>query len=151
MKKVKCKPAPNRDRTGKFKRGCSGNPQGRKPGIPDRRVMLREMINPHAGELITRAIRMAKAGDAQMMKLLLDRTCPTLKPQAELIQSYIPNEKDLNKQAASIFNKVLSGELSPDEGMALINLLNARISIETATILEKRLAALEQALENDSD
>jgi hypothetical protein len=42
-----------------FKRGRSGNPNGRPKGIVDRRTALRELLAPHAQALIEKTVELA--------------------------------------------------------------------------------------------
>lgn len=44
-----------------FQQGQSGNPDGRPPGIRDKRVAMRELLAPHAEELVAKVVEMAKA------------------------------------------------------------------------------------------
>ncbi len=135
----------------RFVKGQSGNPRGRPKGIPDKRSRLRAMMEPHAPALVNRVIQRAMAGDMQAAKLCFERLIPTLRPMTEPIQSCVPHEKDMSVQATTIFDKVLHGELTTDEATALINILVARMSIETATDLERRLAEMEKQVEEDRD
>lgn len=73
-----------------FVKGKSGNPAGRPKGASDRRTELRELLEPHAGALIKKAVEMALAGDTTAMKLCLERVLPAVKsveinPGADMI------------------------------------------------------------------
>jgi hypothetical protein len=73
-----------------FVKGQSGNLAGRPKGTHDRRTELRELLEPHAGALIKKAVEMAMAGDTTAMKLCLERILPAVKsveinPGADLI------------------------------------------------------------------
>jgi len=59
-----------------FQSGTSGNLQGRPVGVPDKRSILRNMINPNMENLVKKAIEMALEGNEQMLRLLLDRVLP---------------------------------------------------------------------------
>lgn len=68
-----------RNNLGQFVKGVSGNPAGKPKGSRSRSKLLREYIeeallrdlSDEAGALLDQAIKMAKGGDAGMMKLLL--------------------------------------------------------------------------------
>jgi len=65
----------------KFQPGESGNPSGRPKGSPDSRTVLRELLKPHAVELVQKAVDMALEGNVQALKLCLDRCIPPLRSE----------------------------------------------------------------------
>jgi hypothetical protein len=67
--------------TPKFKPGQSGNPAGRpKDKTPS--TMLRKAIAEDMPDVVKKLIELAKEGDVQAAKVLMDIICPPLKPQA---------------------------------------------------------------------
>jgi len=56
-----------------FEKGQSGNPSGRPKGSKDNRTELRELLMPHAPELIEKLVAQALEGDMAAMKLCIDR------------------------------------------------------------------------------
>lgn len=72
-------PAP-KEREYNFKKGVSGNPNGRPKGsknqITELRIgleqALREQIGPDLAAVAAKAVEMAKQGDRMMIKMLLD-------------------------------------------------------------------------------
>ncbi len=64
-----------------FKRGQSGNPDGRPPGIPDKRTALRELLLPHADALVGKAVERALAGDASALRICIEPDHPGGKGQ----------------------------------------------------------------------
>ena len=62
----------------KFKKGQSGNPVGRPKGKSTLQE-LRELLKPHAEELVTKVVEMAKAGDSAALRLCLERLIPPIK------------------------------------------------------------------------
>ena len=65
----------------KFTEGTSGNVNGR-PKNKTPATILRKSIVDDMPEIIKTLISLAKGGDVAAAKVLLDRCCPTLKPQA---------------------------------------------------------------------
>lgn len=72
----------NRDMP-KFTAGRSGNPDGRPPGVPDRRTRFRELFENAAERLIKKLISRAADGDMQAMKLCIERIIPPLRSEDE--------------------------------------------------------------------
>ncbi len=94
--------------TPKFKPGQSGNPAGR-PKDKTPATLWRKSIVADMPEIIKTLVNLAKGGDVQAAKVLLDRICPPLKPQrlcqcatAMLwAQLSIPNHLCANPDAAT--------------------------------------------------
>ena len=63
----------------RFKKGESGNLQGRPKGIKDRRTEFRELLEPYAPALVNKAVAMALKGDSTALRLCLDRLIPPVK------------------------------------------------------------------------
>lgn len=63
----------------KFKPGQSGNPAGKPKGAKDKRTALRELLLPHAADLVKKAVDMALAGDATALRICIDRLIPAAK------------------------------------------------------------------------
>ena len=70
----------------KFKPGQSGNPRGRAKGSKDRWTEFRELLEPHAEDLVTKAVELAKEGDTTALRLCLDRLIPPIKPRELSVQ-----------------------------------------------------------------
>lgn len=102
-----------------FQPGKSGNPAGRPKGSRNKVTLmkialegeLRTQLGPHMAEILAQAIQMAKAGDASMIKLLVDKTVPTTKASddeaeaKEKIQIYIGRLPDRKEET------VVNGEV----------------------------------------
>jgi hypothetical protein len=74
-------------------------------------------------ELLRKAIELAKAGDVQMLKFLLDR----ILPKDRLIKIDIPRlqhpDEAINGMAA-ISGAIANGRITPSEGAALSNVIS---------------------------
>lgn len=70
----------------RWKKGVSANPKGRPKNILDRRAIHMNLVVPHAEDLVTKAIKMALAGNERMLDMLVSRLLPARpKEQAPLI------------------------------------------------------------------
>ena len=124
----------------KFTAGVSGNPKGRKKGTTAA-SMLRKSIADDMPEIILTLVGLAKNGDTAAAKILLDRCCPALKPQAMAIN--LPVNGSLAEQGGEIIRATLSGNIPPDIGSQLITALAAQSKIIEIEELTQRIIALE--------
>ncbi len=132
--------------TPKFKPGQSGNPKGR-PKDKTPATLLRKSIVADMPEIIKTLVNLAKSGDVQAAKVLLDRICPPLKPQALSIN--LPVNESLAKQGGEIIKATMAGTIPPDIASQLISVLAAQSKIIEVEELTKRIEVLE-ALQNES-
>jgi len=70
----------------KFKKGVSGNPDGRPKGIADKRTELAKLLLPHAEALVAKAVELALAGDPQALRLCIERLIPRATNETLVIQ-----------------------------------------------------------------
>ncbi len=128
-----------------FERGQSGNPSGRPKG--SRSVTTRlveELLEGEAEELTRKAIELAKAGDAPVLRMVLERLAPARKDAPISFDlPPIDNIADAKAASAAVLSAVAAGEISPGEGSAVMNLLVSHKVIVEATDFEARIAALE--------
>jgi Family of unknown function (DUF5681) len=137
-----------KQRRGGFQPGKSGNPAGKPKGARNHATRLAEaLIDGQATELVQRAVEMAMAGDASVMRALLDRLVATRKERAiNLAMPKITAAADLIAAASAIAEAATSGEITPGEAASLSSLVaNTAKAIETAEIVE-RLTKLEEQL-----
>ena len=124
----------------KFTAGVSGNPKGRKKGTTAA-SMLRKSIADDMPEIILTLVGLAKNGDTAAAKILLDRCCPSLKPQAMAIN--LPVNGTLAEQGNEIIRATMGGNIPPDVGAQLITALAAQSKIIEVEELTQRIEALE--------
>jgi hypothetical protein len=129
----------------KFTPGQSGNPNGR-PKDKTPATLLRKSIAEELPDIVKTLIAQAKKGDVQAAKILLDRVCPPLKPQALPVN--IPSEGTLADQGNSVIKETLSGHVPPDIGAALISALAAQGKLIDLEEMADRLARIEKQLRN---
>lgn len=127
------------------KGGPSPNPAGRPKGIVDRRHRLRELIEPHAPELVAKAIDMARNGDANMMRVLLDKVIPTPKVTDSPIDLGAPLVGSATEMGAVVLAAVSAGRITPDQADSIMRAIANQSRVMEIDELERRIAALEAA------
>ena len=133
-----------RNSDGTFKKGVSGNSKGREPG-KTASAKLRKAIETETNDIIMVLVKQAKDGDTQAAKILLDRTVPSLKPQALPIN--IPVGETLPDTGSNIVDATMTGSIPPDIGSQLIRALTDQSKLFELEEISQRLARLEKQLE----
>jgi len=129
----------------KFKPGISGNPNGR-PKDKTPATILRKSISQDMPEIIKTLVGLAKGGDVAAAKVLLDRICPALKPQAMPIS--LPTNGTLAEQGSEIIKATMAGQIPPDIGSQLITALSNQGKLIELQEMAERLQRLEKMLES---
>ncbi len=130
--------------TPKFSPGQSGNPAGR-PKDKTPATIIRRSIAADIPAIITKLIEVAKEGDTAAAKVLLDRVCPTPKPQA--LPIFLPSGGTLVVQGAEIIRATMAGEIPPDIGSQLITALSNQGKLVELQEMAGRLSRIEKQLE----
>lgn len=111
-----------------FQSGISGNKAGRPAGVADKRMQLHKLLEPHAEQLINKAIEIALAGDVNALRLCLERLIPRIK--SEPINFELPKDlssiESLLNSNAEIINAAASGTLAIEAAQALSALIEAQ-------------------------
>ena len=131
--------------TTKFEPGKSGNPKGRTAGKTPS-TMLRKSIADDMPEIIKTLISLAKGGDVQAARVLLDKVCPSLKPQALPIS--LPEKSTLAEQGSEIIKATMAGQIPPDIGSQLITALSNQGKLVELQELAEKLQRIEKQLAN---
>ncbi|MDD2367213.1 MAG: hypothetical protein PHN84_13720 [Desulfuromonadaceae bacterium] len=126
----------------KFTKGNKASP-GRPPGVPDKRTELRQLLQPHAKDLLQKAVDLALDGDLQALRLCIDRLVPTLKATAEPAATALPTTGTLSEQAAAVYQAATTGKIDGDQAQTMMSLITAQIKIKELSEMEERLTALE--------
>src|SRR5438128_2567051 len=131
-----------RDDKGRFGAGNPGRPRGSKNRTT---AIAQALLADEETELVRKAIDLAKAGDVQMLKFLLDRLLPT----ERLIKVDIPR-LDFADEAidamAAISGAIAEGQITPSEGAALSSMISGYSRTLDVAELSKRIEAIEVSL-----
>lgn len=130
----------------KFQKGQSGNPSGRPKGALGMAGRLRAAIQGDAEQIIQSLITQAKGGDTAAAKLLLDRVCPALKPEAQAVDLEQLATGSLIEKAGAVLSAAGAGELAPDVAAQLVQSVATLAKVAEIDQLQQRLESLEKLL-----
>ncbi len=135
-------PAMRKPRGRPFKKGNSGRP----PGSRNRTTRaLEQMLEGQAEAITAKVVEMALAGNHVAMRLCMDRLISI--PAERSISIELPrieSAKDCATAMSAILSAVASGEITPNEGVALSALVTSTVRALEADEIERRLDALEK-------
>jgi hypothetical protein len=134
-----------RDESGRFAKGHSGNPAGRTPGTRNRAtVMAEQMFDGACGALANKAVQMALDGNAVALRLCLSRI---IAPRRHRPNSFalppLKSAADLAPAMAAIAEAVAEGALSTSEAAELTQIVDTFMRALEAGDVETRLCQLE--------
>jgi hypothetical protein len=132
----------------KWKKGQSGNPAGKPPGSRHKVTLAVERLLDGEGEELTRkAIELAKEGDLTALKLCLERICPPRKSRPISIDlPDVKTSEGVSLAQTSVVQAVGEGEITPEEGQVLSNILESRRKSIESEDHERRLYELESRM-----
>ena len=129
-----------------FKKGESGNPSGRPKGIKDKRI-LRQLLDPHAEDLVNKAVELALNGDTSMLRTCLERLVPAYKAESATVTvPALTTAENITEQGQIILKAIASGDIAVDDALAVLNAINQQARLEEFGELKERLEAIELAL-----
>ncbi len=124
-------------------KGVSGNPAGRPPGRPDKRLLATQQMLDEMRNIIAVLVGQALEGDTGAASLVLSRVLPSLKAQAEKVNFPLDTTAPISGQVAQVLDAVAGGLLAPDVGRLMIESLKALSDVRVAEELEQRVVMLE--------
>jgi len=116
-----------RDGRGRFRRGQSGNPDGRPVGSLNRATRAAALLLDGEAEALTRkAVEMALGGDAVALRLCLDRVLGARRGRpVELVVPAIASAGDLVAAMNAVTAAATQGAITPDEAVALSHMVDS--------------------------
>jgi hypothetical protein len=121
----------------------SPNPQGRPPGIRERKAKITERLLDQAGAVIDTMLEKALAGDAAAAALVINRVLPQVKSQLEKVTFTLDADASISKQVEQVLTAVSQGEVAPDVGKKIIETIQSLANVRATEELAKRIEALE--------
>ena len=133
----------------RWKKGQSGNPNGRAAGSRNRATLaLETLLDGQATALTQKAIDLALTGDMAALRLCLDRILPPRKDSPVAFD--LPEMKTLNDAVpamGALVKAVGRGDLTPTEAGELTKMVQAFAKIIETAELEERVRKLEEAID----
>ena len=128
-----------------FKKGQSGNPAGKPKGARDKRTALRSLLEPHREALVKIAVDKALAGDGAALRICLDRLIAPVRGNPVRIGNLTGSLAECGEQ---VLMAIVEERISPAEASELMAVIQMQARIIESSELDKRISALEKALEN---
>jgi hypothetical protein len=115
--------ATGRDARGRFRRGQSGNPAGKKPGTLNHATRLTLLLADDAYDRVARQlIDAATGGHLPSVRFLMERLVP--KPRGRAIALDLPPGATRVERLTALVDQMCAGEISADEAKAMIAVLD---------------------------
>lgn len=132
--------------TGKFRKGQSGNPQGKAKGTKNRATLAAEQVlQSDLDNICHKLIEEALNGNIQAIRLVLDRVLPVKRDRDINIRlPKLQTTDDAVKAMSLIIESVSCGNITPSEGEAMSKVVDAFVKAIQVYEVEKRVVKLEQ-------
>jgi hypothetical protein len=121
--------------------------KGRPPGTRNKRTIWQEALESHALPIINQAKFLALKPNPDMtaLRLCLERLVPIAKPPNSTFRlPRIRTPADLPNALSALERAVASGQLSTQEGLAMVQMIEAHRRMFEVGDFDQRLRALEQ-------
>lgn len=129
----------------RWKKGQSGNPQGRQSGLSTV-AAIRGRLGVNLERILEQVEQAALSGDMAAARLIIDRVLPARKAEEMPVLLDMPEFLTLAQKAERVVQAVADGLIAPGQASQLLTGLGAVARIVEVTELEQRLVALEQRL-----
>lgn len=138
-----------REKTGEFAKGHEPPPDGRP--FLKKNSELRNLIEPHADELVETAVKLALAGSEPALKMCLDRILPTKKYDSVKIHLYskVKNLKDVTEVSRTILEHMCEGLIAPEQAKIVSDVLEKHRDNLERDELYDRVRDIERVIEHN--
>lgn len=96
--------------------------------------------------LVRRSLNVADKASGMLSKEILDRLCPTDKATLPAYKIEMREDGTAAEKIHDITTAVANGEVPPDVGNIMVNMITAAVKVEETVEMAERLARLEQML-----
>ena len=129
----------------KWQKGMpSPNPKGRPPGIKERKAKVMETLLDNVNGILDKMVAQALAGDAAAAALVVNRVVPVLRPQSEKVAFTLDADQPVSKQVEQVLVAISKGEVAPDVGKKIVEVVQSLSNVRVIEDLERRIATLEE-------
>lgn len=128
-----------------FQPGQSGNPRGRPPNRPDKRLLATEQMLDEMRNIVAVLVGKALEGDTNAASIVLAKILPSVKAQAEKVNFSFSADAPISEQVAQVLDAVAAGAVAPDVGRLIIDSIKSLGEVRMQETLEARIIALEEA------
>ena len=104
---------------------------------------MRELLEPHAEELVAKVVEIAKNGDTTALRICIDRLIPPIKARDEPVSASLSGS--LGEQGRSVLDALATGTVTPDQAATMLTAIATQARIVEVDEIEKRVTALERA------
>ncbi|MES3093873.1 hypothetical protein O6027_19930 [Sphingomonas aerolata] len=125
--------------------GPSPNPAGRPPGLPDKRLLATRQMLEEMRAIVSVLIGKALEGDTNAASIVLAKTLPSIKAQAEKVNFDFDATAPISDQVAQVLDAIAAGAVAPDVGRLIIDSIKSLSDIRATEELSARIEALEAA------
>ena len=126
-----------------FVKGQSGNPAGRPRGVRDKRRQYLELLEDDLQAISAKAIQLAKSGNTQMIKLILERVLPAKPEDTPLVKGF-DLVGDSYTQASQIMRALSDGILTPTQAHRMMKCTATYLATVDARNITERIEVLEK-------
>lgn len=135
---------------GKYKKGCSGNPNGKPKGARNKSTLAAEALLEGSLEKICKKVEEeALNGNMQAAKMILERFLPPRKDRAiEIALPSINTFDDVLNAIGFIVNAAGQGKITPSEGELLARTVESYAKALETFEFESRLKIVEETLKS---
>jgi hypothetical protein len=117
-------PPPTRTAEGRFAPGCSGNPKGRPIGSRNRASVMAEALEEGEPDMLIREYAdIAHGGDKVALRFCVGRLVPPVRGRTIVLDLPPGTELDFRTGYIRVARAVFDGEITPEEGLKLAQLL----------------------------
>lgn len=136
--------------SGKYKKGCSGNPNGKPKGARNKSTLAAEALLEGSLDKICKKVEEeALNGNMQAAKMILERFLPPRKDRViEIDLPSIATFDDVLNAIGMTVNAVGSGKMTPSEGELLARTVESYAKALETFEFESRLKIIEETLKN---